>query len=48
MANALLAAEREAPEEIHAQPTVRDLVSGLLVTGRTNPELRGLAARCRI
>jgi hypothetical protein len=46
--SALLAAEREAPEEIHTRPAVRDLVSGLLVTGRTNPELRGLAARCRI
>lgn len=46
--SALLAAEREAPEEIHARPAVRDLVSGLLVTGRTGPELRGLAARCGI
>jgi hypothetical protein len=45
---ALLAAEREAPEETHARPAVRDLVSGLLVTGRTGPELRGLAARCGI
>jgi transcriptional regulator with XRE-family HTH domain len=45
---ALLAAEREAPEEAHARPAVRDLVSGLLVTGRTGPELRGLAARCGI
>jgi hypothetical protein len=46
--SALLAAEREAPEEIHARPAVRDLVSGLLVTGRTGPELWGLAARCGI
>jgi hypothetical protein len=46
--SALLAAEREAPEETHARPAVRDLVSGLLVTGRTRPELRGLAARCGI
>jgi len=46
--NALLAAEREAPEETHARPAVRDLLSGLLVTGRTGPELRGLAARCGI
>jgi Helix-turn-helix domain len=46
--SALLAAERAAPEEIHARPAVRDLVSGLLVTGRTGPELRGLAARCGI
>jgi transcriptional regulator with XRE-family HTH domain len=45
---ALLAAEREAPEEIRTRPSVRDLVSGLLVTGRTSPELRGLAIRCRI
>ena len=33
--SALLAAEREAPEERHARPAVRDLVSSLLVTGRT-------------
>jgi hypothetical protein len=46
--SALLAAEREAPEETHARPAVRDLVSGLLVTGRAGPELRGLAARCGI
>ncbi|HUN36649.1 MAG TPA: hypothetical protein VMU95_32035 [Trebonia sp.] len=46
--SALLAAEREAPEETHARPPVRDLVSGLLVTGRAGPELRGLAARCGI
>jgi transcriptional regulator with XRE-family HTH domain len=46
--SALLAAEREAPEETHARPAVRDLLSGLLVTGRTGPELRGLAARCGI
>lgn len=46
--DALLAAEREAPEEIRARPAVRDLVSGLLVSGRTSPELRGLAGRCRI
>jgi transcriptional regulator with XRE-family HTH domain len=46
--SALLCAEREAPEETHARPAVRDLVSGLLVTGRTGPELHGLAARCGI
>jgi hypothetical protein len=46
--SALLAAEREAPEETHARPAIRDLVSGLLVTGRVSPELRGLAARCGI
>lgn len=45
---ALLAAERAAPEETHARPAVRDLVTGMLVSGRTTPELRGLAARCRI
>ena len=46
--NALLAAERQAPEEIHARPAIRDLISGLLLSGRTSPELRGLAARCRV
>jgi transcriptional regulator with XRE-family HTH domain len=46
--NALLAAERQAPEEIHSRPAVRDLISGLLLSGRTSPELRGLAARCRV
>jgi len=45
---ALLAAEREAPEETHARPAVHDLLSGLLVTGRTGPELWGLASRCGI
>jgi hypothetical protein len=43
---ALLTAERLAPEEIHARPAVRDLVSRLLLSGRTSPELRGLALRC--
>jgi transcriptional regulator with XRE-family HTH domain len=43
---ALLAAEREAPEETHARPAIRDLISGLLIGGRTGPELRGLAQRC--
>lgn len=43
--NALLIAERQAPEEIHARPAVRALISGLLVSGHTTPELRGLAAR---
>jgi hypothetical protein len=46
--SALLAAEREAPEETHARPAVRDLLSGLLITGRASRELRGLAARCGI
>lgn len=45
---ALLAAEREASEETHARPAIRDLISGLLITGRTGPELRGLAERCGI
>lgn len=42
---ALLAAEHHAPEETHARPAVKSLVSGLLVSGRTTAELRGLAAR---
>lgn len=45
---ALLAAEREAPEETHTRPAIRALVSGLLVTGRISPELRDLAQRCGI
>jgi transcriptional regulator with XRE-family HTH domain len=44
--DALLAAERQAPEEIHSRPATRGLISGLLVSGRTTAELRGLAARC--
>jgi hypothetical protein len=46
--DAVLAAERIAPDETHAKPAVRELVSGLLVSGRTSPDLRGLAARCGI
>jgi transcriptional regulator with XRE-family HTH domain len=46
--SALLAAERLAPEETHARPAIRDLITGLLLSGRTSPELRGLAARCGI
>ncbi len=46
--SALLSAEREAPEETHARPAVRDLLSSLLVSGRTGPELRGLAIRCGV
>ncbi|MBP2402651.1 helix-turn-helix domain-containing protein [Streptomyces syringium] len=42
---ALLAAEHHAPEETHARPAVKSLISGLLVSGRTTTELRGLAAR---
>ncbi|TDD85788.1 helix-turn-helix domain-containing protein [Actinomadura rubrisoli] len=45
---ALLAAERTAPQETRTRPAVRELVSGLLVSGRTSPELRGLATRCRL
>jgi len=45
---ALLAADREAPEETHARPAVRALVSGLLVTGRTSPGLHEPAQRCGI
>ncbi|WDV56653.1 helix-turn-helix transcriptional regulator [Streptomyces coeruleorubidus] len=43
--SALLEAERLAPEETHARPAVKAMLSGLLVSGRTTPELRGLAAR---
>ncbi|AZM93920.1 helix-turn-helix transcriptional regulator [Streptomyces sp. W1SF4] len=42
---ALLQAEYWAPQETHSRPAVKSLVSGLLVSGRTTPELRGLAAR---
>ncbi|MFD0686008.1 helix-turn-helix domain-containing protein [Actinomadura fibrosa] len=45
---ALLAAERIAPDETRARPAVREMVSQLLVSGRTSAQLRGLAARCRI
>ncbi|MEU2207618.1 helix-turn-helix transcriptional regulator [Streptomyces hygroscopicus] len=45
---ALLAAEHEASEETRARPTVKTLISGLLVSGRTTPELRGLAARAGV
>ncbi|WP_436978412.1 XRE family transcriptional regulator [Streptomyces sp. enrichment culture] len=41
----LLAAERCAPQETHARPAVRALVAGLLLSGRTTPDLRGLATR---
>nr|WP_274709446.1 helix-turn-helix transcriptional regulator [Streptomyces tubbatahanensis] len=41
----ILAAERCAPQETHARPAVRALVSGLLLSGRTTPDLRGLATR---
>lgn len=42
---ALLAAEHHAPQETHSRPAVRSLISGLLLSGRTTPELRALAAR---
>ncbi|MEU6744389.1 NAD(P)-dependent oxidoreductase [Streptosporangium sandarakinum] len=42
---ALLTAEHHAPEETHARPAVKSLISGLLTSGRTTSELRGLAAR---
>ncbi|WP_433465287.1 helix-turn-helix transcriptional regulator [Spirillospora sp. CA-128828] len=45
---ALLHAERAAPQETHSRQAVRDQVTSLLVSGRTSPELRGLAARCGI
>jgi len=45
---ALLAAEHEAPQEIHARPAVRDLIRSQLITGRASRELRGLAQRCGI
>ncbi|WP_249416565.1 XRE family transcriptional regulator [Streptomyces sp. TS71-3] len=41
----LLQAERCAPQETHARPAVKSLVSGLFLSGRTTPELRRLAAR---
>ncbi|GGX36348.1 hypothetical protein GCM10010341_67310 [Streptomyces noursei] len=44
----LLAAEHHAPEETHARPAVKSMVSGLLVSGRTTSELRGLAARAGV
>lgn len=46
--DALLAAEYCAPEETHARPAVKAVIHGLLVSGRTTPELRALAARTGI
>ncbi|WP_328373640.1 hypothetical protein OG800_50670 (plasmid) [Streptomyces sp. NBC_00445] len=40
-----LAAEHQASQETHARPAVRSLISGLLLSGRTTPDLRALAAR---
>jgi len=45
---ALLAAEYEAPQDVRARPAIRDLIRGLLITGRIGPELRGLAQRSGI
>lgn len=45
---ALLAAEHQAPQEAHARPVVRSLISGLLLSGRTTPEIRALAARAGV
>ncbi|GAA3603490.1 hypothetical protein GCM10022223_18920 [Kineosporia mesophila] len=45
---ALLAAEHLAPEETHARPAIRALISGLLMSGRTTPDLRALASRSRV
>jgi hypothetical protein len=46
--NALLAGEYDAPQDIHTRPAVRDLIRTLLLTGRTGPDLRGLAQRSGI
>ncbi|MFE1957725.1 helix-turn-helix domain-containing protein [Streptomyces sp. NPDC059479] len=45
---ALLTAEQQAPEETHSRPAVKAMVSGLLLSGRTTSELKGLAARCGV
>ncbi|WP_394426442.1 XRE family transcriptional regulator [Streptomyces sp. SGAir0957] len=41
----LLAAERIAPEEAHARPATKALISSLLRSGPTSTDLRGLAER---
>ncbi|MFB7999720.1 XRE family transcriptional regulator [Streptomyces sp. NPDC056002] len=41
----LLAAERCAPQETHARPATKSLISSLLASGPTSTELRGLAER---
>ena len=41
--SALLAGEHQAPQVIHARAAVHDLIRGLLIAGRTGPDLRGLA-----
>lgn len=45
---ALLTAEHHAPQETHARPAVKSLISSLLVTGPTTTELRGLAERSNV
>ncbi len=45
---ALLTAEHVAPEETRERPAVRTLISELLLSGRTTPTLRALAARSRV
>ncbi|GGV54926.1 hypothetical protein GCM10010245_86910 [Streptomyces spectabilis] len=44
----LLAAEHYAPQEAHARPAVKSLISSLLVSGPASPELRGLATRSAV
>ena len=46
--DALFAGEYHAPQDIHSRPAVRDLIRTLLLTGRTGPDLRGLAHRSGI
>ncbi|MFC5188153.1 hypothetical protein [Actinomadura harenae] len=46
--DALLRAERIAPQEVRTRPAVRNLVNGMLTSGRTSPELRGFAARLHL
>jgi hypothetical protein len=46
--DALLVGEHHAPQDIHSRPAVRDLIRTLLLTGRTGPDLRGLAQRSGI
>lgn len=41
----LLAAEHCAPQETHARPATKSLISSLLVSGPASTELRGLAVR---
>ncbi|MER6913903.1 XRE family transcriptional regulator [Streptomyces sp. NPDC000594] len=43
--DALLAAERLAPQETHARPATKSLIVSLLASGSASAELRGLAGR---